>query len=84
MALSEVFWVAFLTTMTGFTLKLVSMAYKSKCRSCKMCCIEIIRDTETEAEVDELVINRQPIQPPNTPTNDDERNILFSKSENNI
>ena len=67
MALSEVFWVAFLTTMTGFCLKLVSMAYKSKCKSCKMCCIEVIRDTDAEVEVDELVISRQPIPPPTSP-----------------
>tara|TARA_R110000764_G_scaffold155759_6_gene243492 strand:+ start:3453 stop:3701 length:249 start_codon:yes stop_codon:yes gene_type:complete len=66
-ALSEVFWVAFLTTMTGFVLKLVSMAYKSKCKSCKMCCIEIIRDTEAEAEIDEMRIVASPPPPPNSP-----------------
>ena len=60
MALSEVFWVAFLTTMTGFCLKLVSMAYKSKCKSCKVCCIEVIRDTEAEVELDEMRIAQPP------------------------
>jgi hypothetical protein len=68
MALSEVFWVAFLTTMTGFCLKLVSMLYKSKCKNCKLCCIEVVRDVEAEIEVDELVINRQPVVPPNSPS----------------
>ena len=66
--LSEGFWVAFLTTMTGFVLKLVSMAYKSKCKSCKMCCIEIIRDVEAEVELDEMRIVAAP-PPPNSPTN---------------
>jgi len=66
MALSEVFWTIFLTTMTGFTLKLASMAYKSKCKSCKVCCIEIIRDTEAEAEIDGLQIITTP-PPPNSP-----------------
>ena len=69
MPLSEVFWVAFLTTMTGFVLKLVSMAYKSKCKTCKVCCIEIVRDTEAEAEIDELRISTLPQPPPNSPTN---------------
>lgn len=86
MALSEVFWVAFLTTMTGFVLKLASMAYKSKCKKCSVCCIEIIRDTDAEIEVDELIINRQPVVPPTTPTgnndglvnNDIENNKSFS------
>jgi putative lipase involved disintegration of autophagic bodies len=69
MPLSEVFWVAFITTMTGFVLKLVSMAYKSKCKTCKVCCIEIVRDTEAEAEIDELRISTLPPPPPNSPTN---------------
>lgn len=66
--LSEVFWVAFITTMTGFCLKLVSMAYKSKCKRCSVCCIEVIRDTEAEVEVDEMIINRQPLPPPPSPS----------------
>ena len=69
MPLSEVFWVAFITTMTGFILKLVSMAYKSKCKTCKVCCIEVVRDTEAEAEIDELRITTLPPPPPNSPTN---------------
>jgi putative lipase involved disintegration of autophagic bodies len=69
MPLSEVFWVAFITTMTGFVLKLVSMAYKSKCKTCKVCCIEVVRDTEAEAEIDELRITTLPPPPPNSPTN---------------
>jgi len=54
MTLSETFWVAFVTTMTGFILKLVSMAYKSKCKECSVCCIKVIRDVETEAELHEF------------------------------
>jgi hypothetical protein len=65
MPLSEVFWVAFVTTMTGFILKLVSMAYKSKCKSCKLGCIEVIRDVDAEVELDEMRIVARP--PPNSP-----------------
>jgi hypothetical protein len=46
--LSEVFWVAFITTISGVIIKLCSMAYKSKCKEVSCCCIKIVRDTETE------------------------------------
>mgnify|MGYP003643858246 CR=1 FL=1 len=72
--LSEVFWTIFLTTVSGFLLKLASMAYKSKCKSCKVCCIEVIRDTEAEIELDEMVVNRQPILPPSPSGNNIESN----------
>jgi hypothetical protein len=48
--LSEVFWIAFISTITGMLLKLASLAYKSKCKECSVCCIKVIRDTETEQE----------------------------------
>jgi hypothetical protein len=46
--LSEVFWVAFITTSSGMIIKLCSMAYKSKCKEIACCCIKIIRDVEAE------------------------------------
>ena len=52
--LSEIFWMAFLTTMTGFTLKLASMAYKSKCKKCSACGITIERDIEAEVGLEEF------------------------------
>jgi len=51
--LSEVFWVAFTTTITGMIIKLSSMAYKSKCKEVACCCIKIIRDTEAEEKEEE-------------------------------
>jgi hypothetical protein len=48
--LSEVFWIAFISTITGMLLKLASLAYKSKCKECSVGCIKVIRDTETEQE----------------------------------
>jgi len=56
MALSEVFWVAFLSTTTGFLLKLVSMIYKSKCSECSICCITCKRNVELEEK--EFEFNR--------------------------
>jgi hypothetical protein len=54
---SEVFWVAFITTISGMIIKLTSMAYKSKCKEVACCCIKIIRDTEAEEREEEFRIN---------------------------
>jgi hypothetical protein len=56
--LSEVFWVAFITTGSGLIIKLVSMLYKSKCSKCSFCGIEIIRDVVLEEKIDELDLER--------------------------
>lgn len=55
--LSEVFWVAFITTISGVVIKLASMAYKSKCKECYLCCIKVIRDVELEEKELEFRIN---------------------------
>ena len=55
--LSEVFWVAFTTTITGMIIKLCSMAYKSKCKEVACCCIKIIRDVEAEEKEEEFRIS---------------------------
>jgi hypothetical protein len=54
--LSEVFWVAFITTLSGMILKLASVAYKSKCKECSFCCIKIVRDVEIEQKEAEFRI----------------------------
>ena len=54
--LSEVFWVAFITTVSGVVIKLASMAYKSKCKECNICCISIKRDVELEEKENEFEI----------------------------
>ena len=46
--LSEVFWVAFISTASALIIKVASLAYKSKCKECKICCIKVIRDTNLE------------------------------------
>lgn len=63
--LSEVFWVAFTTTITGMIIKLCSMAYKSKCKEVACCCIKIIRDVEAEEKEEEFRINHTPLIPQN-------------------
>lgn len=62
--LSEVFWVAFTTTISGMIIKLCSMAYKSKCKEVACCCIKIIRDVEAEEKEEEFRVLHQPIIPP--------------------
>lgn len=57
--LSEVFWVAFVTTISGMIIKLASMAYKSKCKECSWFGVKIIRDVELEEkEMEFKILNR--------------------------
>lgn len=67
--LSEVFWVAFTTTITGMVIKLSSMAYKSKCKEVACCCLKIIRDVEAEEKEEEFRV----LHPP--PTNNSSTNL---------
>jgi hypothetical protein len=66
--LSEVFWVAFTTTITGMIIKLSSMAYKSKCKEISCGCFKIIRDVEAEEREEEFRVLHPP-PPTNSSTN---------------
>jgi hypothetical protein len=57
--LSEVFWVAFITTTSGVIIKLAAMAYKSKCREIECCCIKIVRDIDAEARAEAIEAQQQ-------------------------
>lgn len=57
--LSEVFWVAFITTISGMVIKLASMAYKSKCKECDVCCIKVRRDVDLEEKENEFEITHR-------------------------
>lgn len=57
--LSEVFWVAFITTMSATLIKCGAMLYKSKCREVECCCIKIVRDLEAEAAAEALEAQQQ-------------------------
>ena len=63
-----VFWSFFITTMVGFILKCMSMAYKSKCKEVDICCIKIVRDVELEEKEEEFRINHHPL--PQSPINE--------------
>jgi len=60
MVLSEVFWVAFISTASGLLIKLCSMAYKSKCKEATICCLKIVRDTDAEEKEEEFRILHPP------------------------
>lgn len=51
--LTEVFWVTFLTIVSGMVIKLASMCYKSKCKEVTFCCVKIVRDTAGELHEEE-------------------------------
>lgn len=56
--LSEVFWVTFITIVSGLILKMGSYCYKSKCSEVNICCIKIIRSISNEEKLDELELNK--------------------------
>lgn len=56
--LTEVFWSFFLTSTIGCSLALAKMLYRSKCKRCSLCGLEIERDTQAEEKVDELELQR--------------------------
>ena len=61
--LSEVFWVAFITTISGVVIKLASMAYKSKCKECSFCGLSVKRDVELEEKENEFEILHRTLSP---------------------
>lgn len=57
--LSEVYWVAFTSTVVGLILGLARMAYKSKCSHLEcMGCIKLDRNTEGELKEDALELRK--------------------------
>ena len=42
------FWLSMATLVFGFGGVLVNGMFKSKCKKCKLCCVEIERDVEME------------------------------------
>ena len=61
--LSEVFWVAFISSTFAFCLGVCRLCYKSKCKEVDICCIKIIRDVNIEEKQDEFIANNQPQSP---------------------
>ena len=55
--LSEVFWTFFISSVCGVLLVGVRLCYKSKCKEIDFCCVKIVRDTEGEEKLDEIVPN---------------------------
>ena len=53
--LSEVFWIAFISSMTALCLGIARMAYKSKCKEVTCFCCKIVRDVEIEERELEFV-----------------------------
>lgn len=55
---TEIFLTFLVTSVVGCVLALSKMAYRSKCKRCSLCGLEIERDTQAEEKVDELELQR--------------------------
>lgn len=64
MELTEVFWISFITIVSGCTLKILSYGYKSKCNRVEIGCIKIERDIAQEEKIDEMEIQNRGSAPP--------------------
>jgi len=53
--LSEVFWIAFIGTVSGLVIKIASMGYKSKCTECDCFGFHIKRNVELEEKETEFL-----------------------------
>lgn len=58
MILSESLSIVLITTISGIILKLLSLCYKSKCKSFHCWGIHIERDVLVEEEIDERELNK--------------------------
>ena len=68
--LSENFWTFLCTSVIGCCLGVARMAYKSKCKQIRCCCLKIIRDTGAEEKIDERVPPASPGRHASTSSND--------------
>ena len=50
----QIFWTFFVTTVCGFLMALGRQMYKSKCKEVSCGYIKIVRDVESEMELDEI------------------------------
>lgn len=56
---NSIFWISFITILSGLILKIVAYIFKSKCSKCTMCCISVERDVLVEEKEQEFIINHQ-------------------------
>lgn len=55
---SEVFLTTLSVSLFAFCGAVLGVCYKSKCRTIKCCCLEVVRDVEGEEVIDRTVIER--------------------------
>ena len=56
----SIFWLSFATLTFAFGGVVINGIFKSKCSKCKLCCIEVERDTAAEIEEQKIEIEHTP------------------------
>ena len=59
---NAVFWTFFITSSIGCLLGFTKIIYKSKCKSCKCCGCELVRDVEGEEKIDVLELENHKVK----------------------
>jgi hypothetical protein len=83
--LSEVYWVAFTSTIVGLVLGLARLCYKSKCQSIEcLGCFKLERNTEGELKEDAIELrNKQQNEESKQESPGSEKTVVGSFSESN-
>ena len=67
MALSETFWVSFITIGAGLITACLGLCYKSKCSECDCFGVHLKRDIKSEVKEDLAQIKKSSVDEPPTP-----------------
>jgi len=68
--LSEVFWTFVISSSVALIAKIATLCFKSKCKEVTLCCLKVVRDTETEEKEQEFMTLHKGESP--SPTNSDD------------
>lgn len=82
--LSEVYWVAFTSTVVGLVLGLARLCYKSKCQSIEcLGCFKLERNTEGELKEDAIELRNKQQNEESKESPGSEKTVVGSFSEAN-
>ena len=70
--LSEVFWTFLISSSVALIAKIATLCFKSKCKEVSLCCLKVVRDTETEEKEQEFMTLHKSDHSPSPTNSDDE------------
>jgi len=81
--LSEVFYTFVISSSVALIAKIATLCFKSKCKEVTLCCLKVIRDTESEEKQEEFMTLHKNDQSP-SPTNSDDESKKTNSDKGNV